>query len=175
MDDKTHEFSLIRANLLCSKGRFEEAQTVLAKILQDIPGDSEALKLQQRIHATQEQEKIQDSRRRMIRYSLKMDTAWRRLFWWVGSLLVGIYCLWSMTSAIDKGNQIGFAAKITTIQRTRGGPWPYTRPVYMDLIFSGFGILLCIGSIAALRIVTPGASQWEELDSDATENRWDRL
>lgn len=174
MEDEKEHIGLVRANLLYKKGEHEQALQLVDSLLREYPGEPEATLLRDRILAARanvgEQDKEGDERRRSLRYTLRMDTAWRRLGWGVGSIVIGIYCLWHLVGAIDQGTHLGFATLITTMQYSRGGSYPYTRPIYVDLITNSLGFVLSAVAGITLFIVSRGAADWEELNASEIES-----
>ncbi|MEP6757095.1 MAG: tetratricopeptide repeat protein, partial [Chthonomonadales bacterium] len=79
MDPRERENLLIEANLLCTRGKFEQAQKLLEQIRHAFPGDNDAWYLLERIRATKEIEKDHDYRMRTARHTLGMHTSFNRL------------------------------------------------------------------------------------------------
>ncbi len=165
------EFSVLvrKAFLLCSRGKYAEADTLLEGILLRSPGHPEAMRLRSRIADTDHEDKRARKEFRETRRSLALDTSWRR--GWAYVVLV-LGALWATVDLVDSAIyavQSGIVASKTTIitsySRYSSYSYPWTRPAYLDLLFGAACIAICAGGILFIRRISRGVEEWEELDA----------
>lgn len=167
----TLETELERAHLLCLRRQFDEAQRILFDLNRRYPGNPDVQNLLARIRATEQADKQENERLRGWRYTLHLDTLWRRVGWFLAGLGLLIYGLWGGTGSLHTGRKQGFNTTITTRMYSKRGSYDWTRPVYYDVVYNGFCILLGTTAMGVVLIVGRGAAQWEELNASNPDGR----
>ncbi|HZT40732.1 MAG TPA: hypothetical protein VFA07_01015 [Chthonomonadaceae bacterium] len=176
------ERDLEKAHLLILRGAYDEAQALLERLSQAGTPPQDIDPLLAMIRTRQEQVDSGDERRRAWRYALRMQTSAARIWRFVLAALLAVYAGWTLTVAIKMGRERGFATVITTqvggptMSERVGQTHPWTRPIYVDVIYALVLLLVAVVAMGVILWVSKGAAQWEELDSaDATAStawRW---
>ena len=164
MDANEREQRLIQANLLCQRGKFEQAQQLLNQVQHSFPGDNDSWHLLERIRVTKDIEKTQEFHMRTMRHTLGMDSSWRRLCWWVAAIAAGFWAGISLAGTILSGLKIGFATQVQHEWSSKRGVSYYYLPVYVEAMISIIGLAIALILVSLLVTVSRGAAQWEEMD-----------
>lgn len=170
ISDQTNHNALIRAHLLHKKKDYEGALNCLNTLLHTNPDNQEARALYQQIRqardAAQAETKEKEEDLRGWRYQLGLESTLGRIRWALVSGGLLIFSLYIFLHAMSEGSHLGYATQVTSIIHGRyGSETPYTRPIYMDLIFAGIGAVGCVFALVTLWYVSRGAADWEELNS----------
>ena len=72
---------------------------------------------------------------------------------------------WSEVVAISLGLARGFASVITTQVHSRSGSYPYTRPIYVDIVSMGALFAFAVAWVGVVIWASRDAAQWEETDA----------
>ncbi len=175
------EQELQEAHLLCVRREYAQAKALLTRVNVQFPGNREVQYLLARIAATEgaveaeaKEEVVQS---RALRCAFNLQTTRRRIGWAFCVVVLVVQGAWCGATALVTGFARGFATRITTMvfQGTRRyGPGQYalwTRPVYVDLIYSAAVIAAALFMGFILWRASRGIAQWEELDAGADGGR----
>jgi hypothetical protein len=167
MDERTRELSLARAHLLCQRDEFEEAERLLLQLRQALGRDPDVENLLARIQVTEQVDKVVDEKRRSWRYALGLQSTTRRIGWGLASIVCILFGGYEFFPTCSEGYSRGFTTLITTqvsVSKRSNATVPWTRPIYVDVIFYALFVVIGIGLIGILITVSKGSAQWEELN-----------
>ena len=173
--DRATEIAFQQAYRLIARKQYARARKALQDIHLTDPDNPHVQILKSRIRDLEAEERERVEGLRSWRYSLAMNTTWRRICWGAAAFGLGIYSLIEFSRAIPFAFANGMAASITSQIQWRGRygssrTIDWTRPIFVDLIYSGL-ILAAAGAIMVVLVrVSSGAAQWEELDAGDLED-----
>lgn len=159
------ERELARIHLLITRGDIAEARVLLARLARAGVPQQDIQPLLDAIGRREEQAKGAAERKRDLRYYLGLQTTAARIGYFLLALAAATHGLWSSSVAIGRGMARGFATVITTIEHTKAGTHPWTRPIYVDLIYAALWLILGVVAMAVVVWASRGAEQWEETDT----------
>lgn len=168
------ERELEQAHLFVMRGAYDEAHALLARLSRAGVPPQELAPLLEMIRMRQDRADRDGERRREWRYYLRLQTSAARIGWFVVAVIVAVHAVWNGAVAIGMGREQGFATVITTQLDGRYKTHPWTRPIYVDVLYS---LILLVGAAVAMRVivwVSQGAAQWEELDAPDPPSRYGR-
>ena len=173
--DRATEIAFQQAYRLIGRKQYGRARKALQDIHLTDPGNRHVHDLKSQIRDLEAAERERAEGLRSWRYSLAMNTHCRRFCWGVGAVILGVYSLLQLPQAVSYAFTNGIVASITTQVHWRGRygssrTFDWTRPIFIDLLYSGIILAAAISIVIVLIRVSRGAAQWEELDAGDLED-----
>ena len=168
--DRETERVFQQAYRFLARRQYAQAQKALQHVDVIDPANPHVKNLKARIRGMALEERERAESLRSWRYTLGMNTTWRRVLWAIAGIGLAVYSLSQLPRAIAYAVQHGLAA-YTTTQVYRGGRYgpgryvDWTRPIYFDLFYQGLLLTAALVVLFVLFRVSRGAAQWEELDA----------
>lgn len=163
------EEQMQQAHLLLLRGENDEAMRLIQTLRAGAPREDELEELYARaVAATSAREEV-SRERRALRWTLGLNTSWKRACWWLSSIgLIG-WGAFALAQALVVCQEKGMHAMITVSYHTgRYGMGPlvtYTEEAWLQLIWPAGAIVLGIIGVIVVIIAARGAEAWEDLDS----------
>ncbi|MEP6757094.1 MAG: hypothetical protein ABJA67_16435 [Chthonomonadales bacterium] len=164
MDQLEREKFLVRANLLCLRGKYEEATIILNGILVYFPNDDEIQELVVKIRKTKYTEKAHLIQKYALRRKLLMATSSQRLSWWCGLFVGFVWSIYWLVQSILIGVRNGFRTNTEYLLESEYSNRFFYMPVFVNVLFFTVVILATLLAASILIILTRSSAQWEEIE-----------
>jgi hypothetical protein len=168
----------VRVHLLISRGHRKQARALLAMLDGRYPGHPDLVDLRAELMAADLAAGQEKQRSRDLRFSLGLNTSWRRFLWACGCAGLAIYSVYAVLPAVAAASKGGLSMSLTTMvsagSRYSRHMEPWTRPAWIDFVYCGALLAAAAVGVVVLIRATRGAADWEEMDVRFDNDGWRR-